>query len=441
MKRTYFPLIMACLLSLTFVNARAQDTLTVKFMSMTPHIGENLYLRVVDTLNSMEVARKTMAVDLADFVVKFGGLMTGQSYHLDFWADHNKNGRYDPPAADHTWRIVLDSVEGDTTITFIHNTNFTDINWPQEVHQKKGLTIAFSNFTPHVGQNLYLALKSKSGWEIERKEMMVDSAKFDVTFDTVMVDSSYMVDFWADLNKNGKYDDPPADHAWRITVDSVKGDTTIPFVHNTDFTNLDWMYKLTVNLMGADSVMNKELFVYLRNHTSFDFIDSTNVPMVMDTSFSVHSYQIMPDSSYFVDIYQDYNMNGMYDAPPMDHAWRIPLLMVHGDTTINFTFNNEYTDIQLSGDTTATGLPDLNKLGFSTYPNPVRDVLTIRSDKSTDIAGNIRIFSQTGALVMTKILAPGNTEVSLNVSTLKPGVYILSIGEGKNARQARFVKE
>ena len=114
---------------------------------------------------------------------------------------------------------------------------------------------------------------------------------------------------------------------------------------------------------------------------------------------------------------------------------------VNGDTTINFTFNSSYTDIELPTDTTATGLPDLNKPGFSTYPNPVRDVITIRADKSTEIAGNIRIFSQTGALLMTKNLNQGNTEVSLNVSALKPGVYILSIGEGKNARQSRFIKE
>ncbi len=441
MKKTYFPFIMACLLSLTFVNARAQDTLTVNFMSMTPHIGENLYLRVVDTLDSMEVSRKTLMVNSADFVVKLGGLMTGQSYHLDFWADHNNNGQYDPPGADHAWRIALDSIEGDTMITFIHNTDFTDIAWPMEEMQNKSLTIAFSSFTPHVGQNLYLALKSKNGWEIERRKMMVDTARFDVTFDTIMVDSSYIIDFWADLNMNGKYDDPPGDHAWRITVDSVKGDTTIPFVHNTNFTNLNWMYKLTVNLSGADSLIDKQLDVYLRDYTSLDFIDSVSVPMVMDSAFSVYSFNIRPDSSYMLDIYHDYNMNGMYDAPPVDHAWRIPLVTLLGDTTVNFTLHNEYTDIQLSTDTTATALPDLNKLGFSTYPNPVRDVLTIRADKSTEMTGNIRIFSQTGALLMTKILAPGNTEVSLNVSALKPGVYILSIGEGKNALQSRFIKE
>jgi hypothetical protein len=68
-------------------------------------------------------------------------------------------------------------------------------------------------------------------------------------------------------------------------------------------------------------------------------------------------------------------------------------------------------------------------------------MLTIRADRSTEMTGNVRIFSQTGALVMTKILSQNNAEVSLNVSALKPGVYILTIGEGKNAHQTRFIKE
>ncbi len=187
--------------------------------------------------------------------------------------------------------------------------------------------------------------------------------------------------------------------------------------------------------------MNEELHVYLRDLTSGDFIDSIHVMSVADTNFSVYSYNLMPDTSFNVDIYHDYNMNGMYDAPPADHAWRIPLMNVMGDTTIDFTFNNNYTDIELSTDTSATSLPDLNRLGFSLYPNPVKDVLTIRADKSADLAGNIRIYSQTGALLMTKLLADGNTQVSLNIAALKPGVYILSIGDGKNARQARFIKE
>jgi hypothetical protein len=150
---------------------------------------------------------------------------------------------------------------------------------------------------------------------------------------------------------------------------------------------------------------------------------------------------IMPDSSYNIDFYADFNENGMYDVPPTDHAWRIVLDDVNGDTTISFVHNTTFTDIGLESDTTVTGITDLNKAGFSTYPNPVKDVLTVRAGKDREISGNMRIFSQTGALLVNKVLPAGKREVTLNVAALKPGVYILSIGEGKNALQTRFIKE
>jgi len=442
MKNTHTPFILACLLFLTIVNARAQDTLTVNFLNMTPHVGQDFYLRVVDTLDGMEVGRASMMLDVADFEVEIAGIMAGQSYHVDFWADHNQNGQYDPPGTDHAWRITLDSVLGDTTITFTHNTDFTDIAWPDEgPQQNEGLTIAFSDMTPHLGQQLYLALKSNNGWEIERRKMTVDTARFDVTFDTVMVDSSYMVDFWADHNNNGRYDDPPDDHTWRITVDSIRGDTTIPFIHNTNFTELDWMYKLTVEFTGMSPHLNQILYLYLRDQGTGDFIDNVMVDPIVVPDFSVYTLALELDTSYNVDFYVDFNENGMYDVPPADHAWRIELNDVAGDTTLHFAHNTDFTDIELPSDTVISGGRDLEKAGFSTFPNPVKEVLTIRADHGTDMAGNIRIFSQTGALLMNKVLSPGKTEVSLNVASLKPGVYILSIGEGKNARKTRFIKE
>jgi len=432
---------MACLLFLSIVNARAQDTLTVTFLDMTPHVGQNLYLRVVDTLGGMEIGRDSLMVETDSFALEVVGLVPEHSYNVDFWADHNNNGTYDPPSADHAWRIPLDSVWGDTAITFTHNTNFMDIEWPREVEELQGLTIAFSNFTPHLGQNLYLALEYQNGWELERKKILVESAAFNVTFDTIIVDSSYQIDFWADHNLNGQYDIPPDDHAWRLTVDSVRGDTTIAFVHNTDFIDIDWTNKLTVDFTAMNPHLNQVLYFYLRDQDTGEFIDSLIVDPITDAEFSVSSMAIMPDSSYNVDFYVDFNENGMYDIPPTDHAWRIVLDDVNGDTTISFVHNTDFIDIGLESDTTVTGITDLNQAGFSTYPNPVKDVLTVRAGKDREITGNMRIFSQTGALLVNKVLPEGKTEVTLNVAALKPGVYILTIGEGKNIRQTRFVKE
>ena len=86
-----------------------QNTLTVHFTGMTPHVGQDFHLAVIDTSNWMEVARvDTVASE--DFMIMVPGLETGMSYYVDFWADFNGNGMYDAPPADHAWRMELDNV-------------------------------------------------------------------------------------------------------------------------------------------------------------------------------------------------------------------------------------------------------------------------------------------------------------------------------------------
>ena len=39
----------------------------------------------------------------------------------------NGNGGYDPPPADHAWRLPVSSASENATLTFSHNTDFTDV--------------------------------------------------------------------------------------------------------------------------------------------------------------------------------------------------------------------------------------------------------------------------------------------------------------------------
>lgn len=399
---------------------------------MNPHIGQNLYFRVVDKSNDMEVGRTSLLLTVPDFTLGVGGIQAGSSYNLDFYADLNKNGRYDFPG-DHTWRISLDSVEGDTTVAFAHNTDFTDIAW---VYQ---LTVALSSMNPHLGQNLYFALKNKAGVEMERKKLMAVTANFDVNFNGIMPDSSYMIDFFADHNKNGRYDPPGADHTWRITVDSVKGDTVIPFVHNTSFTDISWPYKLTVNFTDMSPHLNQLLNLYLRNNITGAFIDTATLDPVTETAFQINLYTILPDSSYHIDFYTDGNGNRTYDVPPTDHAWRIELLDVRGDTMVDFHHNTEFTDIGI-GVVTGIG-DDISSSGFSTYPNPARDELIITSKQNDRNLTDVKVYSSNGRLVIDHSTIPEGPEVRVNISALKPGLYILSVSDGINSKKIKFVKQ
>jgi hypothetical protein len=116
--------------------AQGPASLSMKFTGMTPHVGQLLVINVKDSANDSMVLDTGMASVPSDtFEMNFGPkLMKGQSYSVDFFADLNKNGKYDKPPTDHAWRIPLSKVMSDTVITFVHNTNFTDIGSPKIPH-------------------------------------------------------------------------------------------------------------------------------------------------------------------------------------------------------------------------------------------------------------------------------------------------------------------
>ncbi len=105
--------------------------IVLHFSSMNPHVGQKLEARLVDKATGVEVSRKTVAaIPSPDFSVTFDNITSGQSYWIDFYADHNGNGSYDAPPADHAWRLEANNVNGEHVVTFVHSTNFTDIQWP-----------------------------------------------------------------------------------------------------------------------------------------------------------------------------------------------------------------------------------------------------------------------------------------------------------------------
>jgi hypothetical protein len=115
------------------VPVQGPASLSMKFTGMTPHIGQMLVINVIDSINDSIVIDTGLAKVPSDtFEMSFGPkLMKAQSYRIDFFADLNKNGKYDKPPVDHSWRISLSKLMGDTTIAFVHTTNFTDIGSPK----------------------------------------------------------------------------------------------------------------------------------------------------------------------------------------------------------------------------------------------------------------------------------------------------------------------
>ncbi|RPI41182.1 MAG: T9SS C-terminal target domain-containing protein [Bacteroidetes bacterium] len=211
--------------------------LTINFSEMTPHIGQMLTLYVRGSLTG-EYLDTVVVEEIMDaaFEISSNVIEPGNSYLVDFWADHNSNGMYDSPPTDHAWRLETGVIAGDTEIDFVHNTNFTDILPGTEYM----LTINFTEMTPHIGQMLTLYVRDFSSGEYLDTVMVEEimEANFEVSSGAVFPGNSYTVDFWADHNSNGMYDAPSTDHAWRLETGVIMGDTVIDFVHNTDFTDI-----------------------------------------------------------------------------------------------------------------------------------------------------------------------------------------------------------
>jgi SprB repeat/Secretion system C-terminal sorting domain len=69
------------------------------------------------------------------------------------------------------------------------------------------------------------------------------------------------------------------------------------------------------------------------------------IDVLQTTTFSIDLYVLLQNKSYQVDFYVDVNGNDGYDAPPDDHAWRRSVNNASQHTTINFTPDLNYTNI------------------------------------------------------------------------------------------------
>ena len=413
--------------TITVNEVMQENTLTVNFTGMTPHAGQDLWLSVTNSQTGMELERVKKTVE-ESFSIEIMGIENGESYNIDFFADHNGNGMYDAPPADHAWRIELMDVDGDETVDFAHNTEFTDIMWMNM------LTIEFSGMSPHVGQDLWLSvINTQTSNELKRVHQVVDE-NFNIYVMGIEVGESYNVDFYADHNGNGSYDAPPADHAWRIELTDVQGDTTLMFAHNTSFTDIMWMHKLTVNFTGMSPHVDQKFeLAVIDQETSSEL---GNISLIVTEEFTVSVWGIVVGESYNIDFFADHNGNEAYDAPPTDHAWRIELIDVLGDTVINFEHNTSFTDIR-----NTTDFNEIDRQAeFHVYPNPTYNYLNISLGKLSKESSVIKIYNIAGVVLKEDYINPGKELIRYPVDGYTRGLYFISVESGDHRNVSRFVK-
>jgi len=401
-------------------------SLTINFSGMTPHVGQDLWLLVRDKNSGANIYRDKSVV-AESFSVEVNGIETGHSYEIEFYADHNQNGMYDGISTDHAWKLELENVEGDESIDFVHNTNFSEIEWEHMV------ILNLSGMTPHVGQEIYFALIEVGSGEIVDRESETVTESFSVMLENIEPGKDYRIDFFSDHNDNGLYDAPSDDHAWRIEFTAEAGDKSLDFVHNTNFTDIEWKYRLKVKFSGMNPHVGQHLTLYLKDIAGGLVVDTVEID-IQDADFDLESYAIEPGKSYNVDFFSDHNGNGSYDAPPTDHAWRLVTSTIEGDTELEFTHNTNFTDI---GGVTSSRSETLDENKLSVFPNPVLNRVTIKS--STEIS-SIEIINLSGRIVRT-VKGYNTSSLEVRMDDLKAGIYFLRIVSQENQVESiRLVK-
>jgi hypothetical protein len=409
-----------------FDSSSPLTTLTINFSGMTPHVGQTLYLRVIDKLNGKEVGRTSTTIS-ENFSLDLDVVIPGRSYRIDFFADFNSNDIYDTPPTDHAWRLELDNAEGNDELNFAHNTNFTDIDW------KYMLTVNFTDMSPHVGQLLELRVEDDlTSEEVGRTRIeFIPGESFAINIPGIMNNREYKIEFYADQNNNGIYDSPPTDHAWELSIESTDGDTETTFNHNVEFTDIGWKYLYTLNLleMSPHSGQTLELRVYRTDNS--EEVGRAKVDKIPGPNFSVSIPQIEIEHDYIVDFYADFNGNGIYDAPPTDHAWRMTFNSSTGNYVQNFTHNTGFTDIEWPGQTSVEDdfIPVSYKLEQN-YPNPFNPTTTVRYQLPKAGHVQIKVYDAIGKEVATLVnehLESGRYEVRFGENNLPSGMYIYTI--------------
>jgi hypothetical protein len=428
--RIFLPLMLVILLLLpiSVVGSTHSENVTISFSSMTPHLNQNLYLRVVDKSTLKETDRTVVLISAASFSVTLPAVDIGGSYFIDFFADFNNNGKYDAPPADHAWRLSLNNAVGNDTLAFSHNANFVDIKW-QNI-----LTINFVGMTPHIGQMLEIKLEnSTTEKEIGRVKIpAIASASFPVQIIGLTESGDYSVEFYADLNGNGIYDVPPTDHAWKIGFNYVNGNVDLSFSHNATFTDIQWNYLVTVNFTSMTPHVGQLFELRVVKVENQEEAGRISLPAILVPNFTVEVPGIDLNKDYNIDFYADLNGNGSYNAPPTDHAWRQTFSSSSGDFTFAFSHNANFTDIQWPG---ATAVDDetikLNDFALlQNYPNPFNPSTKIQFNIAT--AGNVKLIvynllGQEIKTLLNEFKELGTHTINFEAVGLNTGVYIYKI--------------
>lgn len=81
-------------------------------------------------------------------------------------------------------------------------------------------------------------------------------------------------------------------------------------------------------------------------------------------------------------------------------------------------------------------------LGIKIFPNPVRDMLTLSVENNVHSKVDLIVYNSLGSEMVRKSDSTENSnEVKINISQLKPGIYLLKLTVDNQTFTRSFLKE
>ena len=102
---------------------------------------------------------------------------------------------------------------------------------------------------------------------------------------------------------------------------------------------------VSVTFEGFDEHMGRTFRWLGYDDSSNTRIERGEVSPVVTPTFIVETWLVC-DRLYRLDFYADVNGNDVYDAPPIDHAWRLELGRNFDRVDVVFQHNDNHVDIQ-----------------------------------------------------------------------------------------------
>jgi len=103
--------------------------------------------------------------------------------------------------------------------------------------------------------------------------------------------------------------------------------------------------RLTVDFSSMDALVGQALSIRVVEEQSGVEVARQTISSIAGPTFQVRFANLKKGTAYRVDFYADTNGNGVYDAPPVDQAWRIAGLSLEKDATISFSPTADLVDI------------------------------------------------------------------------------------------------